>query len=96
MSNGDTVKLERLRIEILGDLKEIKSDAKDTLKIAHENKVAIAGMNQHLIGLNGRVATNAKDIDEVRGWFFKILLSAAGSGGFTGAVAALLLKMTGG
>lgn len=99
MAGGENLVTERLdkhRAELLSELREIKRDGKETLTLANKNHSSIAEIKGRLPGMATQIHQNTKDIRETRGWFMKMLMSSAASGGATGAIAAVLVKALGG
>lgn len=91
-----TARLDAQRAEIIGELREIKQNGKEVLQLANKNSTSIARIEGQIPGLIGQVGTNKDDIGEVRGWFIKLLMSSVASGGASGAIAAVLVKVLGG
>ena len=87
---------------ILSELKEIKSDGKDTLKQVIENEKAIIRVEGCIktqdvkIGHNIEgVADNKKEIGKIRDLVRNQLIKVAGIGGGIGAIAGFLASLLG-
>jgi len=69
-----------------GHAEKAYDEAKAAKDKANDNAVNIAKIQGEMPGL-------VKQVDKVEGWFIKMLMTAVGSGGVAGTLAAVLLEV---
>lgn len=84
-----------VKIDVIREIDEVKGNQREIRMGMEGNSKDIAYIRGKLPGIKGDIKRLDREVGVVRGWFIKVLITAAGSGGAAGTVAAFLLKMTG-
>ncbi len=82
-----------VKTDVIRELDEVKGNQSEIRKGMEGNSRDIAYIKGKLPGIKTDIKRIDKEVGVVRGWFIKVLMTAVGSGGAAGTLAAFLLEL---